>query len=114
MFQDMVQKDIFNQATYYAFNYLDSSFERNVYPTDKAIRDLELFEEDLPDSTGTSTEILAQLNAYGSRATVSQIGGRYFGFVNGHSSCFFSSPLNVRLLGSKHPTLRHVPPGLQA
>lgn len=37
----------------------------------------------MPDSTGDALSILKQLHQFGSPATVSQIGGRYFGLVNG-------------------------------
>jgi glutamate/tyrosine decarboxylase-like PLP-dependent enzyme len=83
MFRDMDHKDIFKQAQSYAFDYADNALERNVFPTGEAIKNLVEFIEDMPDVTGDSADILAQLNKYGSPATVSQIGGRYFGFVNG-------------------------------
>ena len=79
----MDHKDIFKQAQSYAFDYAENALERNVFPTDAAIKNLAEFIEDMPDVTGDSADILAQLNKYGSPATVSQIGGRYFGFVNG-------------------------------
>ena len=83
MFHEMEQKDIFRQAQKYAFDYADNVLERNVYPTPDAIADLEMFVEKLPESTGNATEILEQLNKYGTPASVAQTGGRYFGFVNG-------------------------------
>ena len=83
MQQEMIDKQIFNQVKAYAFDYLDKSSERNVFPTDEAIGQLTLFDEQLPDKRGSSEEILALLHEVGSPATVSQIGGRYFGLVNG-------------------------------
>lgn len=83
MFGDMQNKNIFQQAQTYAYNYADNAFKRNVFPTDTAIKNLEEFIEDMPDVPGDPAEILRQLHEYGSPATVSQIGGRYFGFVNG-------------------------------
>lgn len=83
MFHEMLDKSIFNQAKEYAFNYTDNSLDRNVYPTQEAIDGLKFFDEDLPDKPNESFAILEQLHKYGSPATVSQIGGRYFGFVNG-------------------------------
>jgi len=83
LFRDIAQKKIFKQAQGYAFDYLDNSFKRNVFPTDQAIKNLNKFVEDMPPHTGDALEILKQLHKYGSPATVSQIGGRYFGFVNG-------------------------------
>jgi glutamate/tyrosine decarboxylase-like PLP-dependent enzyme len=83
MFNEMEQKNIFKQAQNYAFNYADHVLERNVYPTPDAIAGLEMFVEKFPESTGNAAEILAQLNRYGTPASVAQTGGRYFGFVNG-------------------------------
>jgi len=76
MFQDMTNKEIFKQAQQYAFDYADTALERNVFPTDEAIKNLEEFIEDMPSPIGSSSEIIAQLHQYGSPATVSQIGGR--------------------------------------
>ena len=83
MFQEMERKEIFNQAQNYAFEYADNACERTVFPTDESIANLENFTEDLPNSVGETVEILKQLHKYGSPATTSQIGGRYFGFVCG-------------------------------
>jgi Glutamate decarboxylase and related PLP-dependent proteins len=83
MFHEMINKSIFNQVKEYAFEYADNSLDRNVYPTHEAIKGLKIFDEDLPDKPNQPSDILEQLHKYGSPATVSQIGGRYFGLVNG-------------------------------
>lgn len=83
MFYEMEQKAIFEQAKGYAFDYADKALGRNVFPTDEAIGDLDQFIEEMPEFTFDSGDILRQLHQYGSPATVSQIGGRYFGLVNG-------------------------------
>lgn len=83
MLQEMIDKKIFNQAKEYAFDYADKALERNVYPTAEAIESLNVFDEQLPINIGDSYEILELLHNYGSPATVTQIGGRYFGLVNG-------------------------------
>ena len=83
MFQEMENKEVFEQVQNYAFDYADQVKDRNVFPTDEALRNLDRFTEKLPESTGEGTEILKFLNQYGSPATVAQTGGRYFGFVNG-------------------------------
>jgi glutamate/tyrosine decarboxylase-like PLP-dependent enzyme len=83
MFYEMLDKSIFNQVKEYAFHYADHALDRNVYPTQEAIDGLEVFEEDLPEKPNPSAAILEQLHRYGSPATLSQIGGRYFGLVNG-------------------------------
>lgn len=83
MFEDMASKEIFEQAKNYAFNYADKALERHVFPSDQALQNLERFDEALPTASGDAAAILQQLHTHGSPATVSQIGGRYFGLVNG-------------------------------
>lgn len=83
MFQEFADKTIFRQAGNYAFEYADTVRGRNVFPSDTAMNNLDKFSEKLPDSPGNALAILNQLHQYGSPATVAQIGGRYFGFVNG-------------------------------
>jgi glutamate/tyrosine decarboxylase-like PLP-dependent enzyme len=83
MFIEMEQKSAFDEARDAAYTYADRVLERNVFPTPEAIANLTRFDEPLPDSPGDALQILRQLDEYGSPATVAQIGGRYFGLVNG-------------------------------
>jgi glutamate/tyrosine decarboxylase-like PLP-dependent enzyme len=83
MFREMTEKNIFGLAKRYAFEYADNSLDRNVFPTPEAIEGLKNFDEKMPDGPNIPDKILGQLHKYGSPATVSQIGGRYFGLVNG-------------------------------
>lgn len=83
MFDEIKNKKVLEKAREYVFDYLDKAFDRNVFPSETAINNLSKFDEELPDSSGDSFAILKQLHKYGSPASVSQIGGRYFGFVNG-------------------------------
>jgi len=83
MLQEMKDLAILNQARRYAFDYLDSVPERNVYPTDTAIQNLDAFEEEMPGESGAASEVLRQLDKIGSPGTVTHTGGRYFGFVTG-------------------------------
>jgi glutamate/tyrosine decarboxylase-like PLP-dependent enzyme len=85
MFSQLQTKEIFEQAKSHAFAYMNGVRERNVYPTDQAIKNLGGFDEALPAEPGDPAEILNMLHEYGSPATVAQTGGRYFGFVNGGS-----------------------------
>ena len=50
MFQEIRNKEIFNQVQQYSFEYLENIFDRNVYPTVKALEDLEIFNEELPSN----------------------------------------------------------------
>lgn len=83
MRHEMMDKGIFEQVKEYAYEYADSAFERNVYPTPEAIEQLKVFNEALPDMPHPPEDILEMLHKYGSPATSLQIGGRYFGFVIG-------------------------------
>jgi glutamate/tyrosine decarboxylase-like PLP-dependent enzyme len=83
MFIEMEQKSAFDEARNAAYTYADRALERNVFPTPEAIENLSHFDEPLPDSPGDALQILRLLDEYGSPATVAQIGGRYFGLVNG-------------------------------
>jgi hypothetical protein len=83
MFREMNDKKIFTKAMEYAFEYADQALDRNVYPTEQAQHDLKIFDEDLQEPGCGSEEVLELLHKFGSPATVSQIGGRYFGMVNG-------------------------------
>ena len=83
MFHEMRNKDIFNLAKDYAFEFADNALSRNVFPTSEAIGGLEIFDEELPVKPNQPEEVLNLLHKYGSPATVLHTGGRYFGFVIG-------------------------------
>ncbi len=83
MFQEIRNKEIFNQAQQYSLEYLDTIFDRNVFPTEKALENLSAFDEELPVNSTKATHVIEQLNTYGTPATTATLGGRYFGFVTG-------------------------------
>lgn len=83
MFDEFSRKQIFEQAQQYGFDHLDTMRQRNVFPSEEAIKNLEHFMEPLPPSTATATEVIGMLQQYGAPATLPMTGGRYFGFVNG-------------------------------
>jgi glutamate/tyrosine decarboxylase-like PLP-dependent enzyme len=83
MFLEMRKKEIFHQAKEYAYEYVDSSWDRNIFPKQEAIDNLKIFDEDLPEFSSEAADVVEQLHRYGSPATVLQTGGRYFGFVTG-------------------------------
>ncbi|MCK5153530.1 MAG: aspartate aminotransferase family protein [Spirochaetales bacterium] len=83
MFLDLKDKELFKKAGDYALEYAESALDRNVFPDEKALKNLLVFDEDLPFDSTDAVSIVDQLHRYGSPSTVSQIGGRYFGFVNG-------------------------------
>ena len=83
MFEELKDKNLFNQAKDYAFQYADEINNRPVFPSDKAINDLDVFNEKMPAKTSSPEQIIQLLHDYGSPASVAQTAGRYFGFVNG-------------------------------
>jgi glutamate/tyrosine decarboxylase-like PLP-dependent enzyme len=83
LFKEAKNKKIYDLANKYGFDYYKKVFDRNVYPENKALEELSVFNEELQNNFISSEKILNQLNRYGSPAAVAQTGGRYFGFVNG-------------------------------
>ena len=83
IFSEFKDKAVFKKAHQYSLEYLDGVFDRNVYPTEEAIKGLSVFDESLPESTTESEAVIDLLNKFGSPATVPTLGGRYFGFVCG-------------------------------
>ncbi|NMM47611.1 pyridoxal phosphate-dependent decarboxylase family protein [Marinigracilibium pacificum] len=83
MLSELQDESLFKKAESFGLEYLSKVLDRNVYPTEEALENLSAFEEKLPDDTGNAHEVIEMLHKYGSPATVAQVGGRYFGFVNG-------------------------------
>ena len=97
MFAEMQDQSAFKKALDFGLKYVDESLTRHVYPTAEALAALKYFVEPLPTQPSDSIEVIEALNQYGSPATVSQIGGRYFGFVNGS---VVPTGLAAKLLGT--------------
>jgi glutamate/tyrosine decarboxylase-like PLP-dependent enzyme len=83
MFLELKDKNLFKKAGEYALEYAETALDRNVFPLEEAIKNLNSFNEEMPVASSDAVSILDQLHKYGSPGTVSQIGGRYFGFVDG-------------------------------
>lgn len=83
MFEQFKNKALLRKAHNYAEDYLNKALARNVFPTKEAIANLAQFDEDLPEQPAAAKDVIKQLHQLGSPATVTQIGGRYFGMVNG-------------------------------
>jgi len=75
--------DILKDAAARAEQYLRSVNDRSVAATAQALNDLNQFEYDLPVDGQAPAEVLAQLDRWGSPATVATNGSRFFGFVIG-------------------------------
>ena len=77
------QVSLLKDALRYAEEYLLNIDERPVFPTEGALDALGAFDEPLPSGSTEATETLALLHRVGGPASVAQVSGRYFGFVNG-------------------------------
>lgn len=76
-------RDDLTIAHNYAVEYINNVDSMRVYPDKEALDNLSRFDEELCNAPVSNAEILHQLGKYGSKATVAQSGGRYFGFVCG-------------------------------
>jgi len=83
MYKEVDEKIIFEKASQFAKEYLESVFERNVYPTEEALFDLGKFDESMPLDSTNANDVIQFLNEYGSPASVTTTSARYFGFVSG-------------------------------
>lgn len=83
MYSDIHNKNLFETVQNYGQDYVDAIFERNVFPTDEALRDLDHFDEEMPTESSNATDVMHFLNSKGAPATVATMGARYFGFVCG-------------------------------
>jgi glutamate/tyrosine decarboxylase-like PLP-dependent enzyme len=83
LFDELKERKVFELAHAHSMAYLDGLTERNVFPTSEAIADLEVFEEEFPEGPTAAIDVIEALARYGAPATTAQLGGRYFGFVNG-------------------------------
>ncbi|WP_299348778.1 pyridoxal-dependent decarboxylase [uncultured Maritalea sp.] len=79
----MGEIDTIRAANQRAIEYLNTVDARRVFPDQAALEGLDGFDEALPDSSSDPMETLALLNDLGTPATVTNNGGRYFGFVIG-------------------------------
>jgi len=73
------------RAAELAARYASAAPDRRVSPTEVALAGLQKFNEPFPEAPCDSQEVLEQLDEFGSPATVTNTGGRYFGYVLGGS-----------------------------
>ncbi|HNP07937.1 MAG TPA: aminotransferase class V-fold PLP-dependent enzyme [Cyclobacteriaceae bacterium] len=78
-----VGSGLFEKAQSYGLEYLLKVFDRNVFPENQALVDLEKFVEEMPTQSEDASKVIDLLHQFGSPATVATMGGRYFGFVTG-------------------------------
>ena len=72
-------------AIAHAEKYLSQVLDRAVAPAPEAMARLARFDEALPERGTDATAIIERLAADGAPATMAQLGGRFFGLVNGSS-----------------------------
>jgi glutamate/tyrosine decarboxylase-like PLP-dependent enzyme len=77
--------DLLLDAAARAMRYMDGISERSVVPSADAIAALRSFDMPFPERPLAPSAVLAQLDEFGSPATVATAGPRYFGFVIGGS-----------------------------
>lgn len=79
------QFEALKDAARHAMAYLQNVTSRPVAPSPEAVRDLEQLGGPLPASGLEPRAVIELLGRIGSPATVANVGGRFFGFVNGAS-----------------------------
>ena len=79
------QKSLLEDAAQRAIAYRESLPERRVAATDEAVAEVNAFLEELPDEGVPDEEVLAELDEFGTPATIAMAGPRFFGFVIGGS-----------------------------
>jgi glutamate/tyrosine decarboxylase-like PLP-dependent enzyme len=77
--------ELLRDAASRSINYLESLAERRVAPSAEAVAALSALNIDLPEQGSAPGDVLAQLDALGSPATMGIAGPRFFGFVMGGS-----------------------------
>ncbi len=115
MFEEREKKELFELARSLGYSYSDSIDQMDVFPSEENLKTLAYFDEELANKNGDPFEIINFLNQHGSKNTIAQTGGRYFGFVNGgalpislaikwlsdiwdqNGGLYLTSPLNAKL-----------------
>ena len=110
MLHEMQEQSIFDKAQKHAMKYLEEVLDRNVAPTEEAISNLKRFEEDLPANSSNGSEIIEMLSEYGAPATTAQLGGRYFGFVNGSAVPVGLAAKNLATYWDQNPAMHVLSP----
>jgi len=83
LFREFESKQPLETAHAHAFAYLKAALDRRVYPAASDLALLDHFDEPLPLDGADGNDIVGQLSRDGGPATISSLGGRYFGLVVG-------------------------------
>ena len=76
-------EDLIKEAARRSARYLEDLKERSVAPPPEAVARLSGFDVSLQEEPIAPMKVLAELDTFGSAATVASAGPRYFGFVTG-------------------------------
>ena len=76
-------KELFETAKKYAYEYMDNVNCMDVTPSKESLALLDYLSESMPEQPSSPQEILNLLHMIGSKNTVAQTGGKYFSFVHG-------------------------------
>ena len=82
---DLSTADLLDDAARRAQRYLATLAARPVAPSAAALQGLSVFDRPLPQQLAPAEEVLAELDRFGSPATMASAGNRFFGFVIGGS-----------------------------
>jgi len=83
LYKEIHDNSLFEKSLKCGTDYISKVFDRNVYPDAQAILDLDIFDAALSVDGISGHHLIDHLNTFGAPATTAQLGGRYFGFVNG-------------------------------
>ena len=83
MNEQIRNKELFEEAKKCAYDYMERIECMDVFPSCSSLSELDVLSESLPADPGSPQEIIKVLHEIGSKNTVAQSGGKYFGFVNG-------------------------------
>jgi glutamate/tyrosine decarboxylase-like PLP-dependent enzyme len=83
MKNELSKEELIKQVITYAKEYLDKEDSLRVYPDEQALKELEIYDEEMPEKSMNSSKVLELLHKHGSNATVHHTGGNYYGFVMG-------------------------------
>src|ERR1700719_3269792 len=81
--REAILRPLLEETARRAARYVAEVQDRRVAPSAQAVACLDALDGPLPAEPADPVAVLAQLDEFGSPATVATTGGRYFGFVNG-------------------------------
>ncbi len=112
---ELYNQELFETAHTLGMEYIENIESQDVYPSQENLNLLDHFDHELNSKGLAANKILNFLQKNGSPNTIAQIGGRYFGFVNGSAipaalavkslsviwdqcgGLYVSSPINAKL-----------------